>query len=139
MNGPARQGTGPSRETLFITRSRWDGRPVRHQAGRFLFFLFFIFSPLSPFSSFSFIFVRKRPPPWSRFRTISARNEPATRVASPTVFTEICGASTRSDDGKRLMLPPPFLDGQTRPSHPGRTKGHFAGDSPRAKGLIIYR
>lgn len=45
MNGPASQGTGPSRETLFITLAEVeaeDGRSVRHREAGHSFFFFFL-------------------------------------------------------------------------------------------------
>lgn len=67
---------GPVTRDVIYNLPRWDGRPVRHQAGHSLLFPFFLLLLL--FHSFSC----ERPPPQSRFHTISARNKPATRIMS---------------------------------------------------------
>jgi len=81
MNGPARQGTGPSRETLFITRR--GGAEGLYVIKRDIpcFFSFFLSPP-----SFSFIFARTS----ARAVILSRDQHPkqaCDRIA--TVFTEI--------------------------------------------------
>lgn len=131
MNGPARQGTGPSRETLFITRrGGTEG-------------LYVIKRDISCFfSSFSFIFVadvRPRGHAFARSTSETSLRRALYREMSSREKIESAGRSHDPRWWKEIYLLSSFsfLDWGKQIS--AERKLSFADDAPGAKRLIIYR